>query len=71
VVADALKPIKGVTAERFIPPIANEVPHLRIRWDQKLVKLSAAELTRRLREGRPSIELTPGDVVGAILSLRG
>ncbi len=61
VIADALKPIKGVTTERFLPPIANEVPHLRIRWDQKLVKLSASEVTRRLREGRPSIELSPGD----------
>ena len=61
VVADALQPIKGVTTERFIPPIANEVPHLRIRWDQKLVKLSTGEVARRLREGRPSIELTPDD----------
>jgi L-seryl-tRNA(Ser) seleniumtransferase len=61
VVADALKPVKGVTTERFIPPTANEVPHLRVRWDQELVKLSANEVTRRLREGRPSIELTPGD----------
>jgi L-seryl-tRNA(Ser) seleniumtransferase len=61
VVGEALQPIKGVATERFIPPIANEVPHLRIRWDQALVKLSAAEVTRRLREGRPSIELTPTD----------
>ena len=59
VVADALRPVKGVTTERFIPPTANEVPHLRVRWDQGLVGMTAAEITRRLREGRPSIELTP------------
>jgi len=69
VVADALKPVKGVTTERFIPPIANEVPHLRIRWDQKLVKLSAREIARRLREGRPSIELTPDDGEGETLEV--
>ena len=61
VIADELKPVNGVTTERFIPPTANEVPHLRIRWDRKLVKLSGGEVARRLREGRPSIELTPDD----------
>ncbi|MGH9837742.1 MAG: aminotransferase class V-fold PLP-dependent enzyme [Blastocatellia bacterium] len=59
-IADALKPIEGVTTERVIPPIANEVPNLRVRWDRKLVKLTAAEVARRLREGQPSIELVPG-----------
>ena len=61
VVADALKPVNGVTTERFIPPTANEVPHLRIRWDRKLVRMNGGEVARRLREGRPSIELTPDD----------
>jgi L-seryl-tRNA(Ser) seleniumtransferase len=59
-IAGALEPIKGVTTERVIPPIANEVPNLRVHWDRKLVKLTSADLTRRLREGRPSIELVPG-----------
>jgi L-seryl-tRNA(Ser) seleniumtransferase len=47
VVADALKPVRGVMTERFIPPTANEVPHLRVRWDQKLVKLNGGEIARR------------------------
>jgi L-seryl-tRNA(Ser) seleniumtransferase len=61
VIADELKPVNGVTTERFIPPTANEVPHLRIRWDRKSVKMNGGEIARRLREGRPSIELTPDD----------
>jgi len=59
VIAAAVKAVKGVTAERFLPPIANEVPHLLIRWDQQIVKVTAAVITQRLRAGRPSIELVP------------
>ncbi|MBI3470372.1 MAG: aminotransferase class V-fold PLP-dependent enzyme [Candidatus Solibacter usitatus] len=58
IVADTVTPLAGVTTETFQPEIANAVPHLRIRWDQS--KISAAEATRRLREGDPSIELRPG-----------
>ncbi|MBI1791284.1 MAG: aminotransferase class V-fold PLP-dependent enzyme [Acidobacteria bacterium] len=58
IVADTVTPLAGVTTETFQPEIANAVPHLRIRWDQS--KISAAEATKRLREGDPSIELRPG-----------
>jgi D-glucosaminate-6-phosphate ammonia-lyase len=58
-IARLLEPIPGVNTEAFIPPIANQVPHLRIRWDRRLVKVSQAEVARRLREGDPSIELVP------------
>jgi D-glucosaminate-6-phosphate ammonia-lyase len=58
-IARLLEPIPGVTTEAFIPRIANQVPHLRIRWDRRLVKVSQEEATRRLREGDPSIELVP------------
>jgi len=58
-ITDAVASIRGVTTEAFIPRIANQVPHLRIRWDQHLVKVSPAEAARRLREGDPSIELVP------------
>ncbi len=58
-IADALRPLNGVTTERFLPPIANEVPHLRIRWNQSIVKHTAADVLQQLRAGRPSIELVP------------
>ncbi len=58
-IANVAASIRGVTIETFIPRIANQVPHLRIRWDQHLVTVSPADATRRLREGDPSIELVP------------
>ena len=58
-IAHVAASIRGVATETFIPRIANQVPHLRICWDQHLVTVSPAEATRRLREGDPSIELVP------------
>ncbi|MEK7409083.1 MAG: aminotransferase class V-fold PLP-dependent enzyme, partial [Acidobacteriota bacterium] len=59
-IADYAASIRGVTAEIYVPEIANHVPHLRIRWDQSAVKIKVAEVVKQLREGRPSIELVPG-----------
>jgi hypothetical protein len=52
-----------VSPERFVPEIANQVPHLRIRWDPGVVKISHADAVRQLREGEPSIEPVPGSYV--------
>mgnify|MGYP001570225848 CR=1 FL=1 len=59
-IADYAASIRGVTAEIYVPEIANHVPHLRIRWDQSAVKIKVAEVVKQLREGRPSIEVVPG-----------
>ncbi len=59
-VADAVASVRTVRPERFVPEIANAVPHLRITWDREAVKISAQEAVKRLREGEPSIELRPG-----------
>ena len=60
VVATAAKSIPTVTTEIFVPQIANSVPHLHIRWDQSKVKVSYTDVVKKLREGEPSIETTPG-----------
>ena len=57
--AEALASAPGVTADRFVPVIANQVPHLRIRWDQKKIAITPEQAMQRLREGTPSIELVP------------
>lgn len=64
-IAEGVGSIKGVTTEMFVPEITYAVPHLRIRWDQATVKITPAEVVRRLREGEPSIELrsSPKDVI--------
>ena len=47
--------VPGVTAEIFVPEIANHVPHVRISWDAAAKKMTAADVVRALREGEPSI----------------
>ncbi|MGH2405804.1 MAG: aminotransferase class V-fold PLP-dependent enzyme [bacterium] len=58
-IGSSLSALEGVATERFIPAIANQVPHLRIRWDQQIIGISPSDVIRRLREGDPSIELIP------------
>jgi L-seryl-tRNA(Ser) seleniumtransferase len=58
-IAAALKDIPSLKAEIFIPPIANNVPHLLIRYDQQRVKIAPKEVAKQLRAGTPSIELNP------------
>jgi L-seryl-tRNA(Ser) seleniumtransferase len=58
-IAAALKDIPTLTSEIFIPPIANNVPHLLIRYDTRRVGISPKEVAKQLRAGTPSIELNP------------
>ena len=58
-IAAALKDIPTVKAEIFIPPVANNMPHLVIRYDQQRVKIAPKAVTKQLRAGTPSIELNP------------
>jgi len=52
--------IDSVRAERFVPEIANEVPHAAIAWDPKRIGLTRDSFARALREGEPRIEPRPG-----------
>jgi L-seryl-tRNA(Ser) seleniumtransferase len=58
-IAKALKSVKGVQTETFVPEIANAVPHLRVTWDYQGRGLSPSEMAERLRQGDPSIEVRP------------
>lgn len=64
-IADSLSGIEGVATEMFAPPLHYHVPHLRIRWDESLVKIAPPAVIQRLREGEPSIEVrsSPKDAV--------
>ena len=59
-IVEAFKGFEDVRTEVFVPPIANAVPHLRVRWDSKKRGLTSGEMVRELREGKPSIEVGPG-----------
>jgi L-seryl-tRNA(Ser) seleniumtransferase len=45
----------GVATERIVPPIANRVPHLLIRWDEQRLRITPEQLKKELASGDPSI----------------
>ncbi len=58
-IAAFLGDVPTVQSRIVVPPVANQVPHLLIRYDQGRVKISPLEVAARLRGGSPSIELNP------------
>ncbi len=55
----ALSGIRGIETEKFIPEIANQVPHLAVKWDSHTLPLTREDLAKALREGEPRIEVRP------------
>lgn len=58
-IAGHLKELPTVTSQVVIPPVANHVPHLLIRYDQQQIRISPRQVLTELRQGTPSIELNP------------
>ena len=54
-----LKDLPSIETQIDIPPVANHVPHLLIRYSQDKLKISPREVMTELRRGTPSIELNP------------
>jgi L-seryl-tRNA(Ser) seleniumtransferase len=67
IIATAVRRLPTVTTEIMIPPIANHVPHLMIRYDQNRIGITPVAVAEALSRGDPSIELCPatGHVRGA------
>ena len=59
-ISDSALSVKGVETEIHVPPHANHVPSLRIKWDESVVKITKDEMRKRLRDGHPSIETVGG-----------
>ena len=57
---DAVAAIEGVMPEIHVPPIANHVPSLRIKWDEDKVKTTPNEVREALKMGHPSIQTVGG-----------
>lgn len=55
-ISDSAKSVNGVETEIHVPLHANHVPSLKIRWDEKVVKISKDDMRKQLRDGHPSIE---------------
>ncbi len=68
-IGDSVQSIKGIKTETWIGAIANHVPHLKITWPGGDIKTSLADLQKKLREGNPSIEVTPGLDNGLVIAV--
>jgi hypothetical protein len=63
-----------VTAEIFVPEIANHVPHVRVRWGAGGPTQKAADVVQALRAGEPSIGTRSEDdalVIGVWMLRKG
>jgi L-seryl-tRNA(Ser) seleniumtransferase len=49
--------VPGVTAEVFVPEVANHVPHVRISWDRTANDLTPRAVVEAMRDGEPSIAI--------------
>jgi L-seryl-tRNA(Ser) seleniumtransferase len=58
-IGDGVAKVASVKAEIHVPPIANHVPTLRLTWEKAALPLTADDVRKRLREGKPSIEIAP------------
>ena len=61
VIEKALASIPGVSTARFVPDVANHVPHLSLQWDEAAFGMTKAECAQRLEVGEPSIVCLVGD----------
>jgi len=59
VIRKAAEKVKSVSSDVEVLPIANHTPHLKLRWDQNVVKITPPEAMKQLRAGTPSIEACP------------
>jgi len=61
VVDRAVSSIPSVHTGRFVPEVANHVPHLYIQWDEKALGLTTADCLKQLEDGEPSIICLGGE----------
>jgi uncharacterized pyridoxal phosphate-dependent enzyme len=70
----AASSVGGVTAEIFVPEVANHVPHVRVTRDAASSARPAAAIVRALQDGEPSIAIrSEGDalVIGVWMMQKG
>ncbi len=70
----AASSVGGVTAEIFVPEVANHVPHVRVTRDTASSARPAAAIVRALQDGEPSIAIrSEGDalVIGVWMMQKG
>ena len=61
VITDCVAGVPTIQSEVFVPPIANHVPTVRIKWDKATLNLTGDAVRKQLREGKPVIEIAPSN----------
>ncbi len=59
IITGSLAKVSTMKSEVFVPPIANHVPTVRLTWEKAALQLTADDIRKQLREGKPSIEIAP------------
>jgi len=54
--AEKIESIPGVKTKVVYPPTEGGRPHLRLYWNESVLKMSAAEAKMKLKQGEPSVE---------------
>ena len=70
----ALKGIRGVETDRHVPVIANEVPHVSVRWDESARGISSQQVIEKLLAGDPPIHVQrpgKGELLISVWMMRG
>lgn len=70
----ALKSISGVSTERHVPVIANEVPHVTVQWDESARGQTSQQVVEKLLSGDPPIHVQrpgAGKLLISVWMMRG
>src|SRR5262245_23002828 len=60
-IARQLAGVPGVKTTFHVPDIANHVPHMQITWEPTSIPLTPQEVSKRLRDSKPSIVMGVGE----------
>ncbi|MBI1761200.1 MAG: PLP-dependent transferase [Acidobacteria bacterium] len=60
IIDTAAKANPAIKGETYVPPVANHVPTVRLKWEKAAFNLIADDVRKQMRAGTPAIEITPG-----------
>src|SRR3989441_10242158 len=73
-IREALKGLAGIQTDRHVPAIANEAPHVMVRWDESAKGLSSQQVIEKLMAGDPPIHVQrpgQGQLLISVWMMRG
>ncbi|MYA81019.1 MAG: aminotransferase class V-fold PLP-dependent enzyme, partial [Acidobacteriia bacterium] len=68
-IIDTVKAISTVACEIDVPPIANRIPHVTVRWDEGAVGKSPRQVIDEMLNGEPAIAISGGGDNGVRISV--